>query len=205
MSEIFWPIIDIEYVDAYPWVIVPPRSSVSAPFEEWDDMHAWCRERAEDLWADRELVPGPNGVAFVAETLARCAESLCPPESEHWLFLHLDHPLDDPLPVCAAIGPAREPREATLRALTEADDTTAVEPPVVKTFSSPHLGEGMTTFRYVTQEDSPHLAACARYAWQVEEHGADVVVWTATEDIARILSAAEDVEELARSLAVFVP
>lgn len=205
MSEIFWPIIDIEFVDAYPWVIIPPRAGASAPFEEWDDIHGWCLERAEDLWADRELAPGSKGVAFVGETLARCAESFCPPGSDHWLFLHLDHPTDTPLPVCAAIGPTREPRETTLRALTEADDRTAVEPPVVKAFVSPYLGEGLTTFRYVTQEGSPHLAACVRYAWQVAEHGADVVMWTATEDVARILTAAEDVEELARSLAIFEP
>ncbi|MBQ0951097.1 MULTISPECIES: hypothetical protein [Streptomyces] len=203
--EEFWPIIDIEYVDAYPWVIIPPRAGTSAPFEEWEDIHGWCLERAEDLWTDRQLDPGPSGVPFVGETLARCAEALCPPGSDHWLFLHLDHPTDIPLPVCAAIGPARESRETTLRALTEADDTAAVEPPVVKSFSSPYLGAGTTTFRYVLQEESPHLAACVRYAWQVEKHGADVVIWTGTEDVARILNVADDVEELARSLAIFVP
>ncbi|MGW3724965.1 hypothetical protein [Streptomyces sp. NPDC000851] len=205
MSSEFWPIIDIEYVDAYPWVIIPPRSGPSAPFEEWGDIRTWCRERAEDLWADRELDPGPNGVDFVGGTLARCAEAFCPPGSEHWLFLHLDHPTDTPLPVCAAIGPAQAPREETLRALTEADDPNAVEPPVIKSFRSERLGEGMTTFRYVSQEDSPHLLACVRYAWQVAEHEADVVMWTATEDVGRILQAADDLEELARSLAIFVP
>ncbi|MFK0063174.1 hypothetical protein ACIQTN_28595 [Streptomyces werraensis] len=205
MSDIFWPIIDIEYVDSYSWVIVPPRSGPSAPFEEWDDIRSWCLEQAEDLWSERELDPGQHGVEFVGETLSRCAEALCPPGSDHWLFLHLDHPTDVPLPVCAAIGPAREPRNPTLRALTEADDPNAVEPPVVKPFHSEHLGEGMTTFRYVTQKESPHLLACVRYAWQVTEHEADVVVWTATEDVARVMHAAADLEELARSLAIFIP
>ncbi|MEV5088008.1 hypothetical protein ACWEQ5_27440 [Streptomyces griseoincarnatus] len=205
MSSTFWPIIDIEYVDSYAWVIVPPRSGPSAPFEEWDDIKSWCLERAEDLWADRELDPGPNGVEFVGETLSRCAESFCPPGSDHWLFLHLDHPTDVPLPVCAAIGPAREPRYPTLRALTEADDQNSVEPPVVKPFHSEYLGEGMTTFRYVPQEGSPHVLACVRYAWQVTEHEADVVVWTASEDVARIMHAAPDLEELARTLAIFIP
>lgn len=180
---------------------VRPLSS----FEEWDDIKSWCLERAEDLWADRELDPGPNGVEFVGETLSRYAEAFCPPGSDHWLFLHLDHPTDVPLPVCAAIGPAREPRYPTLRALTEADDQNAVEPPVVKPFHSEYLGEGMTTFRYVPQEGSPHVLACVRYAWQVTEHEADVVVWTATEDIARIMHAAPDLEELARTLAIFIP
>ncbi|MDT6986226.1 hypothetical protein ACFSUJ_19950 [Streptomyces lusitanus] len=205
MKEVFWPIIDIEHVDAYPWVIIPPRAGPTAPSDEWDDIDAWCLERAADLWGDRDLDPGPHGVGFVGGTLARCAKALCPPESTHWLFLHLDHPTDVPLPVCAAIGPAQGPRELTLRALTEADDPNAVEPPVVKSFHSLHLGDGMSTFRYVTQEDSPHVLACVRYAWQVAEHEADVLLWTATEDVARVLQAADDVEELACSLAIFVP
>lgn len=204
MSE-FWPIIDIEHVDAYPWVILPPRGGPLAPMEEWDDIQAWCHEAAEDLWLDRELDPGPNGVDFVATTLTRCAESFCPPNSEHWLFLHLDHPTDLPIPVCVAIGPAQRPREETLRALTLADDPDAVEPPVVKPFKAERLGEGLTTFRYVPQADSPHLLACVRYAWQVEEHGADVVMWTAVEDIPRLMSASEDLENLAHSLAIWIP
>ncbi|UIX31640.1 hypothetical protein [Streptomyces sp. GQFP] len=44
-----------------------------------------------------------------------------------------------------------------------------------------------------------------RYAWQVEEHGADVVMWTATEDIPRLMSASEDLENLAHSLAIWIP
>jgi hypothetical protein len=205
MTRAFWPVIDIEYVDAYPWVIIPPRSGPSAPFEAWDDIRAWCYEYAEDVWADRELDPGANGVDFLGETLARCAEAFCPPGSDHWLFLHLDHPTDAPLPVCAAIGPASAPEEETLRALTMADDPDAVEPPVVKNFRSERLGKGMTTFRYVSQSDSPHVLACIRYAWQVAEHGADVVMWTATDDIARVIAASDDVENLAKSLAIFIP
>ncbi|MFJ4832886.1 hypothetical protein ACIP79_23725 [Streptomyces sp. NPDC088747] len=204
MSE-FWPILDIEYIDAYPWVIIPPRAGPSAPFEEWDDIQTWCHDRAQDLWADRELDPGPNGVDFVGTTLASCAEALSPLGSEHWLFLHLDHPTDMPLPVCASIGPAAGPREETLRALTLADDPEAVEPPVVKPFKSERLGKGMTTFRYIQQDDSPRLLACVRYAWQVEEHGADVVMWTATDDVARLMTAGDDLEELGRSLAIWVP
>jgi hypothetical protein len=205
MADEFWPVIDIEYVDAYPWVIIPPRSGPSAPFEEWDDIHTWCREYAEDIWADRGLDPGANGVEFLGKTLARCAEALCPPHSEHWLFLHVDQPTDMPLPVCVAIGPATAPRDETLRALTMADDPDAVEPPVVKTCRSDRLGEGMTTFRYVSQSDSPHVLACVRYAWQVAEHDAEVVIWTATDDIARVIAASEDVENLSKSLAIFVP
>ncbi|MFE9973458.1 hypothetical protein ACFYRD_22560 [Streptomyces hirsutus] len=205
MSKPFFPVIDIEDIDAYPWSIIPPRSGVTGPFEEWDDIGSWCREEAEDLWLDRELDPGPNGIDFVAGTLEKCAKAFSPLGSDHWLFLHLDHPTDLPLPVFAAIGPSAHPRVETLRALTLADDPNAAEPPVVKSFNSQKLGEGLTTFRYVPQKGSHHLLACVRYGWQVSEHRADIVIWTATEDVARIMQAADDLEQLARTLGIFVP
>ncbi|MGW7509743.1 hypothetical protein ACWGJ0_18700 [Streptomyces massasporeus] len=205
MSEHFFPVIDIEYIDPYPWTVIPPRDGAVGPFEEWDDIQAWCREEAEDLWLDRELDPGPNGIDFVADTLAKCAEAFSPPGTDHWLFLHRDHPTDLPLPVFAAIGPSSGPREETLRTLAMADDPQAVEPPVIKRFKAKRLGEGLTSFRYTNQDVAPHLLACARYAWRVEEHGADVVMWTATEDIARIMYAAQDLEQLAHQLAVYNP
>ncbi|XMA36051.1 hypothetical protein O1157_03815 [Streptomyces albogriseolus] len=86
-----------------------------------------------------------------------------------------------------------------------ADDPAAVEPPVVKPFLSRRLGEGLTTFRYVPQDDSSPLIACVRYAWRVEEPGADVVMWTATEDVTRLMQAADDLEQLAHSLTVYDP
>ncbi|MGW6061110.1 hypothetical protein [Streptomyces sp. NPDC055189] len=204
MSEYFRAVIDIEDVDPTPWVMVPPRSGLTAPWSVWEDIRAWSREVAEELWEDHDLDPGPNGVDFVAGTLQRCAEAFAPPGSDHWVFLHLDDPTDLPLPVCVAIGPASGAREATLRGLTEADDPTVVEPAVVKSVKSEKLGEGLTTFRYVPQEDSPHLLACVRYGWQVEEYEADVVVWTATTDVGHLLRAADDLEDLARSLKIWV-
>ncbi|MDI6521190.1 hypothetical protein QMA61_33960 [Streptomyces coelicoflavus] len=205
MSEPFYPVIDIEYIDPYPWTVIPPRDGEVGPFEEWGDIRSWCREEAVDLWLDRELDPGPNGIDFVASTLARCAEYLSPPGTDHWLFLHRDHPTDMPLAVLADIGPVSGARDETLRVLTLADDPHAAQTPTVRRFNSRHLGEGLTAFRYLPQEDSPHLLACVRYAWRVEEHGADVVMWTATEDVSRVMQASRDVENLAHSLAIYVP
>ncbi|MFH8485421.1 hypothetical protein [Streptomyces longisporoflavus] len=202
MSEHARAVIDIEDIDPTPWVMVPPRSGLTAPWSVWADIRAWSQEVAEELWEDHELDPGPNGVDFVAGTLERCAEAFAPPGSDHWVFLHLDQPADLPLPVCVAVGPASGPREATLRALTEADDPRAVEPAVVHRVRAGKLGEGLSTFRYVPQEDSIHLLACVRYGWQVPEHEADVVVWAATGDVGHLLRAVDDLEQLARSLAI---
>ncbi|MFC8129028.1 hypothetical protein [Streptomyces sp. NPDC057302] len=93
----------------------------------------------------------------------------------------------------------------TLERSAEADDPNSVEPPVVKPFTSERLGRGLTTFRYIPQEDSSHLPACVRYAWQVQEYEADVLIWTATEDVAHLMRAAEDFEGLARTLSVWAP
>ncbi|XMA36050.1 hypothetical protein O1157_03810 [Streptomyces albogriseolus] len=71
----FLAVIDIEHIDAYPWTPIPPHNGEDDMLDHWDDIHGWCREEAEDLWSDRELDPGPNGVDIVAGTLARCAEA----------------------------------------------------------------------------------------------------------------------------------
>ena len=44
-----------------------------------------------------------------------------------------------------------------------------------------------------------------RYAWRSEEHGADIVMRTSTEDVGHLLEATEDLEELAHTLAIHVP
>lgn len=201
----FFAVLDIEHINLDPWTVLPPRSDEESPFEAWVDIAAWCREEAEDLWEEHGLAPDSHSVELLAGSLQRCAEAFSPPGSDHWLFLHHSTPSDLPLPVCAVIGQASGPREETLPALTLADDPQAVEPPVVKRFRSEHLGEGLSVFRYVAEDGSARLRACVRYAWRVEEYAADVVIWTASDDTARILRAAEDIEELARSLTIFDP
>ncbi|MFJ3495613.1 hypothetical protein ACIPPJ_18770 [Streptomyces sp. NPDC086091] len=205
MNGPFRTMVDIEYVDAEVWSVLPPRGGESGPWEDWDDIGAWCREEAENLWLDHGSDPGPHGVDFVAGTLVRCAEAFSPPGTDHWLFLHHEHPTDLPLPVCVAVGRSAGPREETLRALAMADDPDAVEPPVVRRFGADRLGEGLSTFRYLNHADAPYLIASARYAWRVAEHDADVVMWTATDDTARIIAAAEDLERLAHALTLHTP
>ncbi|MFD4987945.1 hypothetical protein ACFWMQ_06190 [Streptomyces sp. NPDC058372] len=200
----FYAIIDTEYLDWDRWVHVVPRDPDT--HDEWRDIGAWCRQEASDLWEDSGLDPGPGGVAYTATMLERCAEVFCPVGSNNDLFLRMTHPADTPLPVLGVVRPSFGPREETLRALTLADDPEAVEPPVTASFTSPHLGEGLTTFRYIPQEDGANdLFACVRYAWQLTEPPAEMVLWTATDDTAQLLDAVEDIEELARTLRVYDP
>ncbi|WP_436737565.1 hypothetical protein [Streptomyces sp. BBFR102] len=200
----FHAVLDTEHLDWDRWVHLPPRDPDT--YEDWRDIGAWCRREARDLWEDSGLDPGRAGVAFTAMTLERCADTFCPVGSGNELFLRLAHPADIPLPLLALVRPSSGAREETLRSLTLADDPEAVEPPVVSPFPSPHLGAGLSTFRYIPQPDHPtRLFGCLRYAWQVEEPPVSVVLWTVTEDTAQLLDAAEDVEELARALRIFVP
>ncbi|MGW3950808.1 hypothetical protein ACWEKM_07570 [Streptomyces sp. NPDC004752] len=48
------------------------------------------------------------------------------------------------------------------------------------------------------------MLAVLRYAWRDEEVGADVVLWTATDDAAQIIRAARDIEELTHKVSVAV-
>ena len=58
--------------------------------------------------------------------------------------------------------------------------------------------------RDLRQDDTPEGLAAVRYAWRDEEVGADVVLWTATNDTAQIIQAASDIEELAHKVSVAV-
>ncbi|MEQ4196715.1 hypothetical protein [Streptomyces sp. YIM 103828] len=196
--------LDTELLDWDRWVHLPPRDPKT--YADWRDIGAWCRQEAVCLWEESGLEPGRHGVGFTALTLERCAEAFSPVGSANDLFLRLIHPAGTPLPVLGLTRPSSGPRVETLRALTLADDPEAVEPPVVAPFLSPHLGEGLSTFRYIPQPDHPaQLFACLRYAWQLHELPVSVVLWTVIEDTTQLLDAAEDVEELARAVRIHHP
>lgn len=71
-------------------------------------------------------------------------------------------------------------------------------------FCTERLGEGLRSFRYLRQDDAPEVLAALRYAWRDEKVGADVVLWTVTDDTAQIIQAAPDIEELAHKVSVVV-
>jgi hypothetical protein len=102
------------------------------------------------------------------------------------------------------VKPAQGDREATLCFLVAAEDPDAVEPPVIEPFRTELLGEGLRSFRYLRQDDAPEVIAAVRYAWRDEEAGADVVLWTATDDTAQVIRAAPDIEQLAHKVSVAV-
>ncbi|MFJ8086341.1 hypothetical protein ACIQ6Y_38005 [Streptomyces sp. NPDC096205] len=189
---------DIDY-DPNRWLELPPRWD-----EEWQDIDAWTRTCAGLFWRAHGLDPGESGIPFLADTLRRFAEAFAPEPFDTRVLLRMWEPTSMPLQLFATVKPAQGDREQTLRALVGAEDPDAVEPPVVESFRTELLGEGLRAFRYLRQSDAPEVLAALRYAWRDDELGADVLLWTATDDTAQIIRAASDIEELAHKVSVAV-
>ncbi|MBC9728831.1 hypothetical protein [Streptomyces sp. TRM68367] len=191
----------IDY-DASLWLEIPPRWDE----ESWSDIDSWASECAELLWRSHAQDPGESGIPFLAGTLRRCADAFAPERFDTRALLHIASPTSTPLPVFAAVRPAEAEeegeREAALRALVQADDPDAVEPPVVETFHTENLGEGVRALRYVRQDDAPEVLAWLRYAWHDGEIDTDTVLWTATDDVGQVIQAAKDIEKLAHKIQI---
>ena len=191
--------LDIDYNPSR-WLELPPRWDT----EEWQDIGVWARTCAELFWRSYGQDPGESGISFLAGRLRHFAEAFAPEPFDTRVLLRMWEPTHMPLQLFTMVKPAHGPREETLRFLVAAEDPDAVEPPVVETFRTELLGEGLRAFRYLRQDDTPEVLAALRYAWRDEEVGADVVLWTASENTAQIIRAAQDIEELAHKVSVAV-
>jgi len=191
--------LDID-LDPSRWLEIPPRWDSA----EWQDINVWARECAELFWRSYGQNPGESGISFLAGTLRRFAEAFAPEPFDTRVLLRMWEPTVMPLQLFTMVKPAQGNREETLRFLVGAEDPDVVETPVVESFRTELLGEGLRAFRYLRQDDTPGVLAALRYAWRDEEVGADVVMWTATDDTAQVIRAAPDIEELAHRVSVAV-
>lgn len=191
--------LDIDFNTNH-WLELPPRWDT----EDWQDIDFWARDHAQLFWRLHGGDPGESGIRFLADTLRRFAEAFAPEPFDTRVLLRMWEPTSMPLQLFTMVKPAQGDREETLRALVGAEDPDAVEPPVVESFHTELLGEGLRAFRYLRQNDTPEVLAGLRYAWRDDEVGADVVLWTATDDTAQVIRAAEDIEGLTHKMSVAV-
>ncbi|MET7701033.1 hypothetical protein [Streptomyces sp. NPDC005485] len=189
--------LDIAY-DPSQWLEIPPRWET----ETWQDIRAWAQECAELLWRSYGQDPGESGIPFLADTLRRCADAFVPEGFDTRVLLRVWDPLTMPLPLVAVVRPAEGERDQTLHDFVLAEDSQAVEAPVVEEHRAKLVGDGLRAFCYLRQDDGPEVLAGLRYAWRDDEAGADVVLWTATDDVGQILRAADDIERLTHSVRV---
>ena len=198
-------------MDLSPWIRIPlmwPEPGLE-DVEEAQTPEAWARYFAEGLWEDFAAEkPKPGEVGLLTNILLMYALRAPAAFPDFEVFLHLPHPRDIPLPVYVDLVEIEEgeDRETALRALTHADASYAVEPPIVEDFDSPHLGRGLRVLRYYQDqdEDSNELHVGLRYAWRYEKgtEAADVLIILADPDAGRVLKALDDVDEFARTIRI---
>lgn len=171
----------------------------------FDTVDEWSAYAADALWDAASLGRDPQGVEGLTRVLAHAAEHF--PESYPGfdLFLHLPDPRDNPLPVFLGEVDVddldAEEVVAELRSWT-AEDPDVVEPPVEEEFISPHLGKGVRVLRYSNPGVDPDgdILVGLRYAWHAPEFSRLAVLITASYDPGRVLTAMDDIDDLARCL-----
>ncbi|WP_432095120.1 hypothetical protein [Streptomyces sp. bgisy100] len=192
-----------------PWLRVPlmwPEPGLEG-VEAAQTPEAWARTFAEVWWEDFATEkPEPGEVDRLSDILVMYAKRAPSAFPGFEVLLHLPHPRDNPLPAYVNLVEIEEgeSRETALRALTHADASYAIEPPIVEEFDSPHLGAGLRVLRYYQDEDSNEVHVGLRYAWRYEKgtDAADVLIILADPDAGRILRALDDVDEFARTIRI---
>jgi hypothetical protein len=116
----------------------------------------------------------------------------------HLAFIHLPDPRLMPLTAYLGIWESAGETEAQLRLLTHADDTDAVEPPIIDEFRA---RSGLRTLLY-KQLDDGSLAAVLCYAWRSEQHATDLQLWIPCSDLGRLQRALADIDEFARAITI---
>jgi hypothetical protein len=175
--------------------------------QEAQTPEAWARYFAEALWRDADPEkPDPGEIDLLADILLMYALRAPSAFPDFEVFLHLPHPRELPLPAYVDLVEIEEngDRHTTLRELTHADASYAIEPPIVEDFDSPHLGTGLRVLRYYQDEESNEVHVGLRYAWRYEKgsEAADVLIILADPDASRILRALDDVDEFARTVRI---
>lgn len=188
--------------DPVTWLALPTYWGT----ETWDDPVAWAAETARDMW--RGLDPGPRSVARTEAMLTECAQLWGGRDPdlpfEMVTYLHLPHP--GMLPVQVRVWIDDTPH-VTVRWAAQADEATAVEPPVVEEFTTEHLGTGLRVRLYHSftpggagSGNADALCASLRYAFTTPEHDAVLTVWAMDPDLGRLIQAGEDIDAFVRAV-----
>lgn len=178
------------------WIPCPIR------FPKGYDRESWAAKFAQ-LWWDKSGIAHDDdaGVARLTATLKAIHENIWGTVPCHQAYINLPDPLLMPLAVYVGIWEQDGEREVQLRTMTHADDTGAVEPPIVDEFTTPALGAGLRTLLYKQQANGGLYAALC-YAWRSEEYETDLRLWTACDDLGRLQRAIGDIDDFARAITV---
>lgn len=162
-----------------------------------DDLNAWASGAARDRFVLAEREPLEGELEVMAAALLTLAEAQQHRETN--LYAYVPHAAGPPtvLVDIIVLEPSDGSEEA-LRELTGADDTDLVEPAGVSRVETA-LGVAMRSRRYHRQEDSPAVLAALTYGWHLPNHGVDIRLSAALEDLAALAAAEADVDGLAHA------
>lgn len=104
-----------------------------------------------------------------------------------------------PLPAQLGVWAMQGERDAALRALAHADDSDAIEPPIVSEFGTERLGTGLKVLHYRRGLDGDRVHGYLNYAWRSEKYQTDLRLFTFSDDLSRLERAMPDIDDLARA------
>lgn len=190
--------LDVNY-DPGQWLELPPLWEKEA----WSNIEEWSSECSTAVWQFHTEDSRENEIEYLAGTLLQFAHMMAPEDFNVRVLLHMRDPLSMPLPVVIVATSSSDSRcDEALRSLVLAEDADAVDPPVVQSVDMKSLGEGLRSFRYLSQDDDATVLAAVRYAWRSVDSHADVLLRTATDDVGHLLQALSDIEVLAHTIEV---
>jgi hypothetical protein len=176
------------------WIPCPPA------FPDGLDRESWATGYARVWWESSGLKHGKKQLKALAESLSYIHRSTYGTLPCHLALIHLRDPRTVPLLVCFGIWPTTGERSAQIRSLTSADESGAMEPPIVEEFPTPSLGGGLKVMCHF--RDKGTVMGALSYAWRSEEYETAVRLFTSCPDLGRLQAALPDLDDLARVIKV---
>lgn len=187
MTELF-----VDY-DTDVWIEVP----LSYPLADFDTPEQWVDAAVLAIVPDDGDDDGLGEPAW-RDMLGECAQlALTTNEPLLALLLHVADDESLPLPVYVCLTDSDDP--VSLTELVAIERPGAVELPIVESFETETLGQGLRTLRYTADAEDGALAATLRYGFLVEGAG-PLLVWTATPQLERLHACMNDLDDLVRAI-----
>ena len=152
-------------------------------------------------WGKSGLPHDDNSIAQLAAVFRSVREIACARVRSNQCWIYLRDPASQPLPVHICAWKQQGERDQRLRLIAGVDDRDGARRQQVAKVATSHLGSGLRTARYPTQDDNS-LVCVLSYAFRVEEHGTDLQVLTSSMDLRALTAAGPDIERFVQSITV---
>jgi len=192
-----WP--RIAY-DKTVWIPCPQHFNEQMSRAEWAEGFATLWWEASGFKVgQRELRRRIEGLA---KALLVLQQGIYETQPCHSAVIYLPNVDVSPIPVMVAAWDAAGDEETQLRMLVHADESEAVETPLVEPFTTGPLGTGLKSEYLQRSNQGPDVTGVVNYAFRVADLETDVRVFTATPDLGRLQAAMPAIDELVNSISI---